>query len=92
MSGHLFAGLRGLQSRHGDLIADLRGAGVIAGIDLKIDAQPVIPAALERGLLVNRTSGTVVRLLPPYIVTEQDVDEAVKILDDVFNAVRGGQS
>jgi acetylornithine/N-succinyldiaminopimelate aminotransferase len=91
VSGHFFAGLRGLQSRHGDLIAEVRGAGVIAGLDLKIDAQPVIPAALERGLLVNRTSGTVVRLLPPYVVTEKDIDEAVKILDDVFNVVREGK-
>jgi acetylornithine/succinyldiaminopimelate/putrescine aminotransferase len=36
-------------------------------------------------LLINRTATTVVRLLPPYIVTESDVDEAVAILDSVFS-------
>ena len=90
VSAHLFAGLRSLQSRHPDLIADVRGAGLMAGLDLHLDAQPVIAAALERGLLVNRTASTVVRLLPAYVATEQDVDEAIGILDDVFKAVRGG--
>ena len=40
-------------------------------------------AALERGLLINRTATTVVRLLPPYIVTGADVDEAMGILEEI---------
>ena len=42
----------------------------------------MVQAALERGLLINRTAATVVRLLPPYIVTERDVDEAMAILEE----------
>jgi predicted acetylornithine/succinylornithine family transaminase len=89
VSGHFFTALRGLQSRHPDLIADVRGAGLMAGLDLRVDAQPVISASLERGLLVNRTATTVVRLLPAYIATKADIDEAVGILDDVLNAWQG---
>lgn len=90
VSAHLFAGLRALQARHRDLIREVRGAGLIAGLDLTLDAQPVIAAARDRGLLVNRTSNTVVRMLPPYVVEEKDVDDALAILDAVFTVVRGG--
>jgi 4-aminobutyrate aminotransferase-like enzyme len=47
-----------------------------------------VQAALERGLIINRTSGTVVRLLPPYIITEQHVDEAVAILKEALGAAK----
>jgi predicted acetylornithine/succinylornithine family transaminase len=83
VSGHLFSSLQALKTRHA-AIREVRGAGVIAGLDLDRDATPVVAAALERGLLINRTSTTVVRLLPPYIVTKTDVDEAVGILDEVM--------
>jgi acetylornithine/N-succinyldiaminopimelate aminotransferase len=90
-SAHLFDRLRGLQARHSSTIAAVRGAGLIAGLDLTIDATPVIAAALERGLLVNRTSTTVVRLLPAFIATEHDVDEAIRVLDDAIVAAGSQQ-
>jgi acetylornithine aminotransferase/acetylornithine/N-succinyldiaminopimelate aminotransferase len=84
VSTHLFAGLRALQKRHSKLVTEVRGAGLIAGLQLDTDAQPIVTGALERGLLVNRTASTVVRLLPAYVVTERDVDEALSILDEVL--------
>jgi predicted acetylornithine/succinylornithine family transaminase len=84
VSAHLFAGLRTLAARYPAAIAEVRGAGLIAGLDLGRDAQPVITAALDRGLVINRTSTTVVRLLPPYIISEKDIDEALAILGDVI--------
>ncbi len=54
-------------------------------LELNRDATDVVAAALGKGLLVNRTATNVVRLLPPYIVTERDVDEAIGILDAVFS-------
>ncbi|HEX7778173.1 MAG TPA: acetylornithine/succinylornithine family transaminase [Vicinamibacterales bacterium] len=84
VSAHLFKGLRGLADRHGDAVVDVRGAGLLAGIELNRDATDVVAAALDKGLLVNRTATNVLRLLPAYIVTERDVDEAVGILDDVL--------
>ena len=86
VSGHLFSALRGLAARHAGTILDVRGAGLLAGIELNRDATDVVAAALERGLLINRTATTVVRLLPPYIVTERDVDEAIGILDAVLSS------
>jgi predicted acetylornithine/succinylornithine family transaminase len=86
VSGHLFTALRGLAAQHADAIVDVRGAGLLAGIELNRDATDVVAAALDKGLLVNRTATSVVRLLPPYIVTERDVDEAVGILDAVLSS------
>jgi acetylornithine/N-succinyldiaminopimelate aminotransferase len=62
----------------------VRGAGLMRGIDIAEDAGWVVPAALERGLLVNRTSTSVVRMLPPFVITEDHVDEAIGILDQVL--------
>ncbi len=80
-SAHLMAKLRELAARHPAVVKAVRGAGLIAGLELAADAGAVVNAALERGLLVNRTSTTVVRMLPPYIVTPGEVDEALEILD-----------
>ena len=91
VSTHLFRSLRSLAARHPGVVRDVRGVGLIAGVDLDRDAQPVVLAALERGLLINRTSTSVVRLLPPYIVTERDVDAAVAILDDAISSVVHGK-
>ncbi len=50
------------------MIREVRGAGLIWGLDLDRPALPVVGAALELGLLVNRTADTVVRLLPPFVI------------------------
>ena len=65
-------------------VREVRGAGVIWGIDLDRAAAPVVQAALDRGLLVNRTSDTVIRLLPPYVITAAEFDEGVAILEEAI--------
>lgn len=82
--GDYFASkLEGLKAAHA-VVREVRGAGVMRGLDLTVDATPVVEGALARGLLLNRTSETVVRMLPPYTVSRADVDEAVAILDAVL--------
>ncbi len=75
--------LTALARRH-TVIAEVRGAGVMRGIELNVDATPVIEGTLKAGLLVNRTAERVVRLLPPLTVTHEEVAEAVSILDTVL--------
>jgi acetylornithine/succinyldiaminopimelate/putrescine aminotransferase len=57
------------------------------GIQLNIDAAPVVDAARDRGLLVNRTDEKVVRLLPPLTVEATDIDRAMEILDEALSSV-----
>ena len=57
------------------------------GLELSRDAAPVVPAALAQGVIVNRTAETVVRLLPPLVITEADIDEGLARLDAALGAV-----
>jgi predicted acetylornithine/succinylornithine family transaminase len=83
---HFEQRLRSMADRHG-IVKEVRGTGLMWGLQLTRDATAVVPAALERGLVVNRTAETVVRLLPPLIITEADVDEALDRLDAALAAV-----
>ena len=83
---HLERRLRALALNH-PAIVEVRGAGLMWGLQLATDAMPVVDAARERGLLVNRTNEKVVRLLPPLNITTADLDRATDVLDDVFTAV-----
>ena len=71
-------------------VVEVRGAGVIWGVELDRPAAPVVEAALERGLLINRTADTVLRLLPPYIVDSADIDQMAAVLDSALGAVVKG--
>ena len=86
---HLEGRLAALATRH-RAIVDVRGAGVMWGIELNVDAAPVVEGALKRGVLVNRTGGTVVRLLPPYVITEEEIDRAIDTLDETLADVLPG--
>ena len=83
VSAAFFQGLAALKSRHASIV-DVRGAGLMAGLEFATDATPLVTAALERGLLVNRTATTVIRLLPPYIISESDIAEGLAVLDDTI--------
>lgn len=62
-------------------VIDVRGAGLMWGLEIDGDALAVVDAARARGLLVNRTSATVLRLLPPFIADEADIARAVEVLE-----------
>jgi acetylornithine aminotransferase/acetylornithine/N-succinyldiaminopimelate aminotransferase len=89
--------LRALADRHA-AITDVRGAGVMWGIEVDAEAPEgadvaaVATAALERRLLVNRTAGNVVRLLPPLTITAEELGAALDTLDTSFDSVLGGTS
>jgi len=78
--------LRTLALKH-PVITEVRGVGLMQGLQLAIDATPIVDSAREHGLLVNRTNEKVVRMLPPLTVEAADLDRAVDILDEVFAAV-----
>jgi acetylornithine/succinyldiaminopimelate/putrescine aminotransferase len=81
--------LRALALKH-PVIVETRGVGLMQGLQLAIDAMPIVDTARERGLLVNRTNEKVVRMLPPLTIEATELDRAVDILDGVFAAVEAG--
>jgi len=78
--------LRALQQKH-QVITGVKGAGLMQGLHLSVDALPVVEAALKAGLIVNRTAEKVVRMLPPLIVSQADIEEAMGILDGALASV-----
>jgi predicted acetylornithine/succinylornithine family transaminase len=80
------------RERLGDLgrkygfIREVRGHGLMIGLELEVSGKQMVLDAQARGLLINCTHDTVLRFLPPYIVTESEVDQAVRILDSIFAA------
>jgi len=83
---HFEQKLRAIAAARPALVKEVRGAGLMWGLELTRDAAAVVPAGLERGVVVNRTAETVVRLLPPLVITEPEVDEALSRLDAALGA------
>jgi acetylornithine/N-succinyldiaminopimelate aminotransferase len=75
-------------ARHHSFIKEVRGFGLMIGLELDIPGKPFVADALAEGLLINCTHETVLRFLPPYIITEQEVDRAVRILSKIFKKVK----
>jgi predicted acetylornithine/succinylornithine family transaminase len=86
---HFEARLQGLAAAH-SMVQEVRGAGVIRGLELDRPASAIVDAARPLGLLVNATARTVVRLLPPLTITVAEIDEAMDRLDQAFVVVEGG--
>jgi len=83
---HFERRLRALALRH-PVVTEVRGAGFMRGLELRVDAAPVIDMARDQGLLVNRTDEKVVRMLPPLTITAAEIDRGLDILDTVLAAV-----
>jgi acetylornithine/N-succinyldiaminopimelate aminotransferase len=83
---HFEKRLRALAAAH-SMVKEVRGRGLMWGLELDRDAAPVVPAALGHGVIVNRTAETVVRLLPPLVISEVEVDEALDRLGAALHDV-----
>lgn len=77
--------LNGLKARLGDLaqVKDIRGFGLMLGVELQQDCGELVEAAKDRGLLLNVTAGSTIRLLPPFILTDEQADEIVNIVSEL---------
>lgn len=70
---------------HQPLIRDVRGKGLILGMELAVDGAVIVKKCMEKGLLIITSgAGNVLRFVPPLVITERDVDEALDILEEAF--------
>ena len=79
----LRAGLKKLAAKF-DFIREVRGEGLMLGVGLDVEGAPYVAEALQQGLLINCTHEHTLRLLPPFILTAQQVKEGLSKLDSVF--------
>jgi predicted acetylornithine/succinylornithine family transaminase len=83
MGGYFRMKLEELAKRH-KFIKEVRGRGLMIGVELSIPGKQIVLDAIEQGLLMNCTHDTVLRMLPPYIITEKEIDRGIRILNKVF--------
>jgi acetylornithine/LysW-gamma-L-lysine aminotransferase len=83
MGRYLKAGLEGLQADH-KIIKEVRGLGLMLGMELRYDVLSIISKAAQRGVLVLDAGRTVVRLLPPLVISKKQIDRALTVLDEVL--------
>ena len=72
-------------------VQDVRGRGLILGMELKIEGAEIVKKMMKKGFLINCTAGNVLRFLPPLIVTEEEVDRMVRALEEVFKKINNDQ-
>ncbi len=68
-------------------VKEVRGIGLMIGMSLTIPAGDIVKKGHERGVLLNVTHDTVLRFVPPLIVTKQEIDQMIAILDGIFAEV-----
>ena len=78
------AGLEKLQAKYPQLIKEVRGQGLILGAELTQPGREIVNAALAEGVIINCTAGKVLRFIPPLIITEEQVDEVLRVLDSIL--------
>lgn len=92
----LRAGLQALAAKYPHLITEVRGWGLINGMELKADIEltspAVVKAAMDEGLLLVPAGPKVLRFVPPLILSSQEVDSALQTLERVFSQVLSPQS
>jgi acetylornithine aminotransferase/acetylornithine/N-succinyldiaminopimelate aminotransferase len=77
------ARLEELKRQHA-IVKEVRGAGLMLALQLSVSGKPFVRAALDRGLILNCTHETVLRFLPPFIVSQNQIDECVRTLDNLL--------
>ena len=85
MSAYIIEKLEQLKTKFPSLIREVRGKGLLLGMELTIDGDPIVRACLEKGFLINCTSGTVLRFIPPLIVQRKDIDQLFDVLHGILS-------
>ena len=78
---YLMAELKKLQGKYPSLIKEVRGYGLMIGMELTVPGRDIINRCLEAGAIINCTAGTVLRFVPPLNITNNHIDELIVILD-----------
>jgi acetylornithine/succinyldiaminopimelate/putrescine aminotransferase len=79
--------MNGLRSIAG--IKEIRGRGLMAAADIAGEASIVLDAALEAGLLILSAGNNTLRFLPPYVISDDEIDKGLALLTDVLSAQKG---
>ena len=77
-------GLRRLAKRHKAAVVDVRGLGLMLGVEFRGEAGPVVKGLRERGILAVKSGAMVLRLLPPLVIKRSEMKQLLDALDEVL--------
>jgi acetylornithine/N-succinyldiaminopimelate aminotransferase len=80
---HFLRGLENLRKKY-SFIKDVRGKGLLIGMELNFPGKDIVSACIKEGLLINCTMDTVLRFMPPLIIAEEEIDRLLETLDGIF--------
>ncbi len=86
VGNYFFSRLEELKKKFA-FVREVRGRGLILGMELELEGGSIVKEMMQRGFLINCTMGNVLRFLPPLIVTEEEVDRMIEALEEVFKGV-----
>jgi Ornithine/acetylornithine aminotransferase len=88
ISKYFMKKLYAIKEKYPEKIKEIRGMGLLVGIELNFNGNDIVKKCMEKGLLIGTAGdGSVLRFTPPLIIEKEDVDEAISILDKVIREV-----
>lgn len=78
--------LRKLQEKYPDKVTDVRGCGLMLGMEVAGEGKPIVESCLANNVIVNCTAGNVIRIVPPLIISNEEIDIVVAALDKALAA------
>lgn len=78
--------LRKLQEKYPDKVTDVRGCGLMLGMEVAGEGKPIVESCLASNVIVNCTAGNVIRIVPPLIISREEIDIVVAALDKALAA------
>lgn len=78
--------LRKLQKKYPDKVTDVRGCGLMLGMEVAGEGKPIVESCLANNVIVNCTAGNVIRIVPPLIISREEIDIVVAALDKALAA------
>lgn len=85
MGAKFIEGLERLKEKH-KIIREVRGKGLMIGIELKFEVKDILMDGIKNGVLLLYSGRNIIRLLPPLVISEEDITKVLETLDVLFSA------
>lgn len=87
MGEYFIKQLEGIRKEFPSIVLDVRGMGLLLGLEITRSGSEIVSACAERGMLINCVQGNVLRFAPPLIVVEKEIDQLIDVLAEVFERI-----
>jgi acetylornithine/N-succinyldiaminopimelate aminotransferase len=85
MGSYFLSGLKALQKKFPAIVKDVRGKGLIIGMELNREGKEIVKQCLSRGIIINCTMDRILRFVPPLIITRREIDRCLSVLENIFS-------